>query len=206
MGPMIKQIYVPADLGAGEIIVTDIRVQRGSRIRHGEILLLFTVNGQERPYLSKYNGWVRMVVVRVGQVVRPGELLMLIDTVEPADYRPDGSEFNQKTELGGQGRRELERTGEAKFGEGFSAPLFDAPERGEGKGNQMPQNPLMQNMKEGVPPKMQASAANNQPAIDKLSEDASNDPELRKQLSMQLQQELSITPSPTIAPTPRVGG
>jgi hypothetical protein len=203
---MIKQIYVPADLGVGEILVKTIFVERGARIRVGETLQNFSVGGVDRPFVSKYNGWVRMVVCRADQVVRPGELLMIIDAIEVGDYRPDGSEFNPESELGGQGRRGVEREGQSKFGEGYSAPLFDAPERGQGMGNQLPQNPLMANMKEGVPPKMQASAASNQPAIDKMSEDASHDPELRQQLSLQLQQELQISPAPSVAPSNRPGG
>lgn len=203
---MIKQIYVPADLGAGEIIVKAIFVERGARIRVGDALLKFTVNGEERAFLSQHNGWVRMRVCRLEQVMRPGELLLSIDAIETVDYRPDSSEFNQQSELGGQGRRGIERDGQSKFGEGYSAPLFDAPERGHGMGPQLPKNPLMRNMKEGVPPKMQASTSNNQPAIDKMSEEASHDPELRQQLSNELQQELHISPAPSVAPSNRMGG
>lgn len=206
MGSMIKQITVPADLGAGEIEVRTIFVKRGARIRVQETLLNFRVGGVEQTLVSKQNGFVRMVLCRAEQIVRPGELLMIIDSIEAADYRPDGSEFNPTSELGGQGRRGLEREGQSAFGKGYSAPLFDAPERGQRLGNRLPQNPLMANMKEGVPPKMQSSAAQNQPAIDKMSEDASHDPELRQQLSLQLQQELQISPAPSVAPSHRPGG
>lgn len=200
---MIKQIYIPGDLGVGEILVKSVLLERGSRIRQSEVLLEISLNGQPRPLPSPFNGWVRRVLVKTGQVVRAGESVMLVDVIDNIDYRPDGQEFNASSELGGQGRRGLEREGQ---GGEYSAPLFDAPERGEGRGNQLPQNPLMQNMKEGVPPKMQASAANNQPAIDKMTEDASHDPELRQQLSQQLQHELNISPAPSVAPSPRVGG
>jgi hypothetical protein len=205
MRPMIKQIYVPKDLAPGEIVIKVLRVERGARIRRGQVLLEFTVNQQPEAFFSQHDGWVRMLVGRPEQVMRPGELLMLIDMLEAIDYQPDGAEVSPQSELGGAGRRGLEREGQSQFAKGYSAPLFDAPERGEGMGNRLPQNPLMRNMKEGVPPKMQASAANNQPAIDKMSEDASHDPELRQQLSKELQQELNISPAPSIAPSNRIG-
>lgn len=203
---MIKPIYIPNDLGAAEVVVKSILLERGARLRRDLPLLELDVKGEKRVLVSPYNGWLRIILTKAGRAHRAGEVVLHVDVVESVDYRPDSAEFNQKTELGSEGRRGLEREGQKAFAKAYSAPLFDAPERGEGQGNRLPQNPLMQNMKEGVPPKMQASAASNQPAIDKMSEEATHDPQLRQQLSLQLQQELNISPAPSVAPTPRAGG
>ena len=74
-----------------------------------------------------------------------------------------------------------------------------------GQFNGLQQHPLMQNMKEGVPPKMSSDAANNPEAIKEL-ENAANDPELKIHLGQQLQKQLDIQPGPSSAPTPRPGG
>lgn len=196
---MLKNIYVPRDLPENLAIVYDIKVKRGDRMRRGQTLLLMKAGNTLIPIVSAYDAWVRYVAVKTEQQVSTGDLLLLVDAIETMDFRVDQGELN---ELGSEGRRGAERKGQNQFGQA-SGPLFDAPEAGNGLGNQgaVKQHPYTKNMKEGVPPKMNANAASNDPAIQHMVEEASNHPELKKQLSAQLQNQLSLSDAPSAAPT-----
>lgn len=203
---MIKNIYVPSEYSSPNLVVAAIHVQRDDRLRRRQVMIMLRDKSNEYPVISHYDGFVRLVVVQVGKAVSRGDLLLIADVYTPNDFRVDEGDLNPHTELGGNGRRGVERDGERKFAtEGYAAPLFDAPskEAGMGQHSTLKQHPLTSVMKEGVPPKMSSDASSNDPAIKQLAEDAATDPELQAKLSNELKQELNITPGPTMGPTPR---
>lgn len=200
---MLKNIYLqPAFRGERDTVVRRICVARGQRIRAGQVLLELLVDGQLQEITADSNCWLRFIAVHELKQVEVGDLLFIIDVIDTGEYRADGQEITADTELGQKGRRGLEREGQREFGKEVSGELFDAPQEGEGKGHQrsVKEHPLLQRMKEGVPQKM-SHAEHNQVATDRFAEDASNDPELQKQLSAKLEAQLQITQSPTIAPS-----
>lgn len=200
---MLKNIYLqPAFIGVHDTLVKRICVQPGQRIRTGQALLEVVVDGVGHFIHAEGNAWLRYIAVRENQYVEEGDLLFIIDTVETGDYRPDAQEVNSHTELGQEGRRGLEREGQRAFGKDVSGQLFDAPldKNGRGAERSVKQHPLLSRMKEGVPPKM-SHAENNHQATERFAEDASNDPELQKQLSAKLEAQLQIGSQPTIAPS-----
>lgn len=200
---MLKNIYLSNAISDQAVDVISVEVASGQRVRSGQLLMrLKKVDGTPLVFESAYNGWLRFVAVRPSQTVDVGSLLIIIDTQDVADYRIDSEEVNPHTELGKDGRRGVERDGQKAFTEGYAIELFDAPEQQQGDQAQrrIKQHPLLQHMKEGVPPKM-SNAHNNQQAIDRLAEDATHDPELRLQLDNKLQAQLGMTPGPSSAPT-----
>ena len=201
---MLKNIYLPHDLENQGVQIKRISVKRGDRIRKKQPLCDLKINDTYSSFLSEYDGWVRFVAVKTDQSSEPGTLLFIIDTVETNEYRVDSGEVNPHSELGTEGRRGAERDGQKKFANDYSGELFDAPVEANGCGYKpsVKEHPLLQNMKEGVPPKM-SDAANNDPAIERTAEDASRDPELRNQLTKQLQNQLGISSSPSAAPAPK---
>lgn len=203
---MIKHIYVSKNLGSQPIDVVDIHVDYGDRVRRGMVMMTLRQDGVLIPIRAELDGWVRFVAANKQQSVEIADLLLIVDVMETVDYRVDPAEFSADTELGEDGRRGLERAGQKAFGEAARA-LFEATqqEKGMGQSNGLQQHPMMQNMKEGVPPKMSSDAANNPEAIKDL-ENASNDPALKIQLGQELQKQLDIQAGPSIAPTPRPGG
>ena len=194
-------------LNLGEsTLVFEVLVEASERIKRGQPLLCLRIDEREIRLSAPCHGRVNKIFVKPGDIVPGKALLALIEAFEVAEYHPDGAEVSPETELGENGRRGLERLGEKVFGDGFSRELFDAPTRNQGQQmSSVKQNPLTANMKEGVPPKMNASAAQNEPAVEKLTEDAGKDAELQKQLGNQLQQQLGLTPAPSSAPTNRPG-
>jgi len=222
---MIKNICVPKDLQSANVTVNEVMVKRGDRILRDTVLVNLLVGDTVTPVVSVYDGWVKYVAAKENKAVALGDLLLVVDVISTIDYRIDGEEVSVYTELGESGRRGAERDGQRKFGKGYSAELFDAPEResakstenekasstgsaGRGRGamgkeSSLKENPLMKNMKESLPPKMKANAAVNGVAIKQLAEEAGNDPELRKQLSSELKQQLEIQIAPSAAPTHR---
>ena len=196
---MLINLYVPKNC-AGRI--THIPVIQGQRVRRDQVLIEFSVDGRIMPFKCPHDGWIRFIAVKSGNTVEVGDLLAIIDAIDVIDYRVDDQEVNLHTELGENGRRGLERAGQRSFTNGYSSELFDAPSKQEGNQAQrsVKDHPVLKNMKEGVPPKM-SDARNNQPATERLAEDASNDPELRKQLDMKLQAQLQIAPGPTTSPS-----
>lgn len=204
---MIKHIHVPAFVeDSSSIEVLDVHIKDGARLRRGMVMVTLRQDGVLLPIRAELDGWIRFVAVKPQQTVVRGDLLLITDMVETTDYRVDPAEFNTSTELGHDGRRGLERAGQKAFGDHARA-LFEesSQEKGMGQFNGLQQHPLMQNMKEGVPPKMSSDAANNPEAIKEL-ENAANDPELKIHLGQQLQKQLDIQPGPSSAPTPRPGG
>lgn len=204
---MIKQIYVPNDIPAGSATVQAINVARGDRVYRNDVLLQLSVNGTKIPVVASDHGWVNYVFVKVGQESTAGQLLVLMNVVDVNEYRPDEQEVNQRVELGEHGRRGFERELQRKHVDSdFAAALFEAPEQkqGVGYGASVREHPLLRNMKEGVPAKMRGNASQNETAIDRIIEEAGADPELRKQLSQELQQELNIQPTHSQAPTLKV--
>jgi hypothetical protein len=203
---MIKHLYVSKKLDATSIDVVSVAVEYGSRVRRGMVMLMLRQEGVMVPIRSEHDGWVRFAAVEPKQSVEIGDLMLIIDVMESIDYRVDPAEFSTDTELGQEGRRGLERAGQEAFGEAARA-LFEATqqEAGMGQFNGLQQHPMMQNMKEGVPPKMSSDAANNPEAIKDL-ENASSDPDLKIQLGQELQKQLDMQAGPSIAPTPRPGG
>ncbi len=200
---MLIEIKTPDIQEADGLVVDKILVKVGDRVRPAQVLCHLKMgNLHEINVQAPCNAWIKSVFVHSNHLVTANTLLMILDVATPNEYRPDSNEFNSESELGKDGRRALERAGEKPFGNGFSDALFEAPEKGQGnQHNSLLQHPLAKDMKEGVPPKMSGDAAQNQPAIDKMAEDASHDPTLQKQLSAQLQQQLNITPGPSAAPT-----
>lgn len=200
---MLKNIYLTNKISEQPVSVLSVKTEFGQRVRRGQLLLqLKGADGVLISFESPFNGWVRFVAVRAQQAVELGSLLLIVDTQDVDDYRIDAEEVNPHTELGKDGRRGAEREGQKVFTKGYATELFDAPVHQEGgqAQNRIKQHPLLQNMKEGVPPKM-SNAHNNQQATDRLAEDASHDPELRKQLDNKLQAQLNITPGHGAAPT-----
>ena len=200
---MLKNIYLQrAIAGECETLVQRVHAVVGQRIRAGQVLLELTVDGQPQTVTAECNCWVRFAAVREDQQPAVGDLLFIIDAIDTGEYRPDGQEVSAHSELGQDGRRGLEREGQRAFGNDVSGQLFDAPQESEGQGQQrsVKEHPLLQRMKEGVPQKM-SNAENNQVATDRFAEDASNDPELQKQLSQKLEAQLQISQSPTVAPS-----
>lgn len=201
-----KNIHAPLELPADNLVLSDIFVQRGERVRRKQLLAILASGSLEIPIQAECNGWVKTIIARQDQKIEPGDLLLTLDIIEDNDFRIDNGELNPETELGQDGRRGLEREGQKQFLNEVSAPLFDAPQQNEG-GQQrhgVKQHPLLQNAKEGVPPKM-SNAENNPQATDKLAEDASADPELANRLSAELQQRLDVNPGPSAAPTLTIG-
>lgn len=197
---MLKNIYLPLDLVDTLCQVSQLHAKAGDRVRRGQPLFHYKVAQKRIAFESSVDGWIRFIAIKVDDVIEGGSLLCVIDTIEIDDYRPDAQEINLHTELGEAGRRGMERAGEKAFGE-FSGELFDAPEEQQGqRQRRTKEHPLLNQAKEGVPPKM-SNARNNQPATDRLAEDASRDPELANQLSMQLQAQLDVTPGPSSSPT-----
>ena len=203
---MIKHLYVPPYIESDlPIEVIDVQVKEGARLRRGSVMLTLRQDGILLPIRAEFDGWIRFIAVSRQQEVDKGQLLVIVDMIDTTDYRVDPAEFNTSTELGHEGRRGLERDGQKAFGEHARVLFEESQEKGMAQFNGLQQHPLMQNMKEGVPPKMGADAANNPEAIKEL-ENASNDPELKIQLGQKLQKQLSIQPGPSSAPTPRPGG
>lgn len=198
---MLKNIYLKTDLeGQHTTLVKRINVARGQRIRRQQVLMTIIKDAEIARIEAENDGWVRFVAVKEEQSLEGGDLLLIIDSVDINEYRLDDQEVNAHSELGQDGRRGSERDGQRQIGE-HSGELFDAPEQSDGgMQRSVKQHPLLQNMKEGVPPKM-ADAKNNQPATDRFAEDASHDPKLQKQLSAQLQAQLHIAPGPSVSPT-----
>ena len=199
---MFQHIFVPNDVKARLITVVEILVERRQRVYRGDVLMVLSADQNNTSILSPKNGFVSYIMVKPHQVVEASESLLVMDFVEVSDYHPDEQQVNPHTELGEHGRRALERDLQKQYANGFSAPLFEAPspDQGEGSRPRLPAHPLLQKMKEGVPPKMRANAASNSTAIERTAEDANHDPALQKQLSQQLQAELGIRPTPTNAP------
>ncbi len=198
---MLKNIYLKADQqGQHTTLVKRTKVARGQRIRRHQVLMRIVKDAETIDITAETDGWVRFVAPHIGQSLSIGDLLFIIDSVDTSDYRLDGEEVNARSELGKEGRRGSEREGQRALGQ-HAAELFDAPEKSQGgQERSVKQHPLLQNMKEGVPPKM-ADAKNNQPATERLVEDAAGDPNLQKQLSAQLQAQLDISPGPSVSPT-----
>ena len=200
---MLKNIYLQRKIaGEHNTLAQSVCVVSGQRVRSGEVLLKLLADGQPQMVTAEGNCWVRFVAVREGNQLSIGDLLFIIDAVDTDEYRPDDHEVSAHSELGQDGRRGLEREGQRAFGNDVSGQLFDAPQESEGYCQQrsVKEHPLLQRMKEGVPQKM-SHAEHNQVATDRFAEDASNDPELQKQLSQKLEAQLQITQSPTVAPS-----
>lgn len=199
---MLMNLHAPRNTLGHTCLIARILAIPGQRIRRDQLILEFNLDNKKVSFASPYDGWIRFIAVKEGSSVESGDLLVIIDAIDVIDYRIDEQEVNLHTELGEQGRRGLERAGQRSFTNGYSGELFDAP--AEQQGNQaqrsVKDHPFLKNMKEGVPPKM-SDAHNNQPATERLAEDASNDPELRKQLDMKLQAQLHIAPGPKTSPT-----
>lgn len=199
---MLKNIYLPKALcGTHATVVKRVYVSVEARIRAGQVLLELAQDGRTTQLIAESNGWIRYIAVREKQAVHLGELLFIIDSFDTSDYRPDSSQMNQHSELGKEGRRGQERAGQRAFGTEFSGELFDAPSTSEGGlPRSVKEHPLLQRMKESVPPKM-SQADQNPVATERLAEDASHDPELKKQLSAALSSRLQIDSAPSAAPT-----
>lgn len=198
---MSKQsIYVPRDLLADQLIITELNIQMGERVRRGEVLFQLTADNVVYPIVSPCDGRVNTIAKKVNASVALGELIVIIDMLSTDDYRADGEEITPHTEYD---RRRVEREEQRIYSEGYSDDLFQVPEKGNCmQAHSLREHPFTKNMKEGVPAKMTANAAENNPAIDHLAEEASQDPKLQKQLSSQLQQRLQISPAPSSAPSP----
>lgn len=201
MQAQLKKITTPREL-SGDITVAVISIMVEGRVYRDDVLMELAVGDHFISIRSPSHGWVKQITVTQGQHVAAGDVLCVLSVFDRDDYRPDGDEVNLKTELGDEGRRGEERKGQRKFGQ-YDKALFDAPAGEKGNSfNQLKENPLTARMKEGVPPKMKASANQNNPAIDHFAEDAASNPELQNKLSQQLQQQLNIQPGPTVTPTP----
>ena len=198
---MYRNIRAPKRLPS-PITVDTIEVHPGERVRQQQILAYLNTPTERLPIIAPCDGWIKLVAVREKNYVTGGELLFTIDIMATEDYQVDHQEVNGATELGVAGRRGAERDGQRQFAESYAAELFENPETQQGVAAQGTKaHPLMANAKEGVPLKMSASASDNQAAVDQFSEEASKDPELQKQLSHQLQQQLNIQPDQTPSPT-----
>lgn len=195
---MLKNIYLPLEINHSTI--TQVHIESGQRVRKGQVMFHHRINQSNKPLISEFDGWIRFVAIQPNTPVEGGTLLAIIDTIEVTDYRPDSGEFNPHTELGEAGRRGVERIGQSEFGAGYSGELFDAPTEQQGQQRSVKEHPLLHNMKESVPPKM-SNARNNQPATERLAENASQDPELANQLSHNLQAQLNIAPGPNSSPS-----
>lgn len=191
-----RRIVTPKEI-IGTAVVEKLHVQRRQRVYKDQLLLTLRYQNQPLNIHAPAHGFVTTFAVDEEQAVTALELLLIMDAMSANDYSPAEQEVNPNTELGQHGRRALERGILQAYGE-FTAPLFEAPQAGQ-PGPGLPQHPLLSQMKEGVPPKMSADAAHNDPAIERTIENASHDPELQKQLGAQLQQQLHI--QPTISPT-----
>ena len=200
---MHRNIRVPKRLSPSPIIVEKINVQAGDRVRQQQILAYLHTPKKRVPIIAPSDGWIKFIATKEKKHVKGGDLLFIIDIMATEDYRVDPEEINNASELGANGRRGLERDGQQQFAKAYAAELFDSPEaHQEGFGKEgTKEHPLMANAKEGVPLKMSAHVADNQAAMDQFSEEAGNDPELQKQLSNELRQELSIQSSPSTTPT-----
>lgn len=198
-----KKILAPKLAATDRCVVVAVHTESGVKILKNAAVFTINLNGEELTLTSPCSGRVNQIFARAGVKLTPKALLALIESFDVPEYRPAQDEVNPDTELGHLGRRGIEREGQREFGNGNENPLFEAPEKGQGQGqsSSVQQNPLTQNMKEGVPPKMNASAAQNQTAVDHMAEEASKDPQLQMQLSQQLQAQLNVTPSHTTAPT-----
>lgn len=198
-----RKILVPQNL-TGDIQIADVHVALHQRVRRDEILVTLRAGDLDIQVRSPSDGWVKFVAVKSNQVVGIGDLLMILSVFDVGEYRLDDQEVSLLTELGEDGRRGLEREGQKQYTDGYDKALFDAPtdEHGQRTGD-LKVNPLTERMKEGVPPKMNANAANNGPAKQHTVEQASGDPAYAEKLSAQLQQELDIAPgdAPSSAPT-----
>lgn len=201
---MLKNIYLPLDLGNQSVQIGRVLVKHGDRIRKEQPLCHLRINNINTPFQSPHDGWIRFVAAQSNQVSESGKLLFIIDAIEVTEYRVDPAEVNPDSELGNNGRRGVERDGQKTFAADYSAELFNAPKEGNSCGYKpsVKEHPLLQNMKEGVPPKM-SDAANNDPAVERTAEDASRDPELRNQLTQQLQNQLGVSSSPGASPSPK---
>jgi hypothetical protein len=197
---MLKNIYLPLSANNQSYAITQVHISAGQRVRKGQALLHYKLNNQQIPLACEHDGWVRFVATKPNDSLDSGSLLAVIDIVDVTEYRPDDNEFNPHTELGETGRRGLERAGQREFTNGYAGELFDAPTEQHGQRQRsVKEHPLLHQMKEGVPPKM-SNARNNQPATERLAENASTDPELANQLSLNLQAQLDVTPGPSSAP------
>lgn len=204
MSNKLIKIQLPGDFSRAMVKAIFVRV--GDRVRAGDALVELTLDYGSFTSTASHSGWVRDIAVRVNHEVKSRDVLVVLEIIDIAAYQIDEKEVNPDTELGVNGRRALEREGQRQFADGYSAELFEAPARtGEHGFNRIKQNPLTANMKEGVPPKMNANAASNEPGLDKLQEDAQNDPELQAKLSAELKQQLNITPGPSTSPTLKAG-
>lgn len=201
----LKRIQAPRLQTDSPIVVDAVHVREGQRVYRDEILLHLLVDDDLTPMPAPLQGWVRRVVVKVDQHVKRGELLILLDVLDESEFVPDGEEVNPHTELGGEGRRGIERELQSKHANGYANPLFDAPseKQGQGMGPNLPEHPYLKRAKESVPPKMQDVVSQNDTAVEKAQEDASKDPELQKQLSAKLANNLQVSATPTPStPTP----
>ncbi len=198
---MYRNIRAPKRLPS-PIAVDSIEVQTGERVRQQQVLAYLQSSNERMPIIAPCDGWIKLVAVKEKNYIKGGDLLFIIDIMATEDYQVDHEEVNGATELGIAGRRGSERDGQRDFVENYSAELFETPDAQEGAPAQGTKaHPLMANAKEGIPPKMSASASDNQAAVDQFSEEARKDPELQKQLSHQLQQQLNIQPDQTPTPT-----
>lgn len=198
---MMKYVHVPHYLSGNDVVIESIDVTQGQRIRRGTALCHLEQEGVMTPVVAQQDGWVRQIAVKSAQRVQVGELLLIVDVTEVNDFSADADELGPHTELGEQGRRALEREGQKAFGKAVKA-LFEAHEQSGGMGQSpLREHPYTSEMKEGVPPKMSSDAPNNQDAVKEFVEDATNSPELRKQLDHQLQKQFDAQPTYSTAPT-----
>ncbi len=198
---MLKRIYAPKKIDGSTCKVDQVLVARDDRVYRDSLLLSLVDDTTRLAIAASGHGWVRYVAVKLGDQVKPGELLLIVDIVDVNEYRPDDAEVNPQVELGEEGRRGLERKIQKSFAQGYANELFDAPNKeGQGMGPGMREHPILGQMKESLPPKMRSNAAHNDVAIDHLAEEASRDPELQKQLSAQLQQDLQVSQAPSTSP------
>lgn len=199
---MSYPIHVPNTFASdATILVTQIHVDLGQRVRRGDLLATLTIKTSDEsltfPLSSQRNGWVCYRAVKAGTEVTMGQLLFLLNTAVIEEYWTDSQECNQETELGVSGRRHLERELFRKEGCRFNGPLFESTQAHvDQMGHMPPSHPLLSNSKEGVPPKM--AAALHPTTLEKYID---NHPELAKRLSPALQKSLHLEHAPSSAPT-----
>ena len=119
---MHKNIYLPFDWPEALVVIHQVHIQVGQRIRRNQALLHVSVEGKAHAIPAPCDGWIRFVATKEGDPVEGGSLLVIIDAMDVADYRPDASEVNPHTELGEAGRRGAERAGQ-RDGQALSRDL-----------------------------------------------------------------------------------
>ena len=204
---MYRSIRVPRKLSSSPISIDTISVQIGSRVRQQQILANLHTPNEQIPIIAPSDGWIKLIAVKENSQIKGGDLLFTLDIMATEDFQASHEEVNNSTELGNAGRRGVEREGQQKFVEAYAATLFESSDAQNGQHAQASAtkaHPLMANAKEGVPHKMSSHVADNATAVERFVEEASNDPELRKQLGNQLQQQLNIQSTPSAAPTLKV--